>query len=67
MLTPDEVADLLRMGRVTVLRKAASGQLGRFQDGHKVLFTEAHVKAYIAAHSCDAEPMQIATRPQQRR
>ena len=49
LLTPDEVAEILRVSPRTVRRLTASGQLRPVYVGRLPRYTQAEVEAYCAA------------------
>jgi hypothetical protein len=57
-----EVAPELDMHPKTLLRKARRREIGCFRDGPKVLFSDEHIAAYLAARDHPAQPVQKAAR-----
>lgn len=55
-LTPDELAQLLRISRPKVLRYCAAGKFPHLRFGQEVRFTEAHVAAIVAGHEVAPKP-----------
>jgi hypothetical protein len=57
-----EVAPELDMHPKTLLRKARRREIGCFRDGPKVLFSDAHIAAYLADRDEPAKPVQRPAR-----
>lgn len=54
LYTPDEVAELLKLSKRTVLDMIRGGTLGHYSLGHKTLrVSEDHLDAYLNAHKGD--------------
>ena len=61
LLTVEDVATYLHAPTSHVYRAAGSGKLRHYKVGKRLLFTEAHVAAYIAG--AEVEPPARAGRP----
>lgn len=47
LLSSKEAADVVRMHRLTLLRKAREGLIGSVRSGNRVFFTPEQIQAYF--------------------
>ncbi|QOR55812.1 MAG: hypothetical protein YHS30scaffold324_44 [Catenulispora phage 69_17] len=63
LLSSQEAADVVRMHKLTLLRKAREGLIGSIHRGNRVFFTPEQIEAYLASCETKAHSTVKAAKP----